>query len=282
MEYFLCIFDVRNFTVQPFLISMQTTFSCHILHAASVLIVLTFQLCAFHPLFSQSSPSLAYDTAQLLLLKPPFSVADYFLLMPESLFSYEGKIQPFDTKARKLVLLSGTSDSARLNGVDFFLGALETQKTFMVINTPESDRGTSFSVALWTYKPTPPKGKKAVAKPLIGWCKRRWTGNGSTSEVRFFTFENKIWQEITSKVFPKIKMTEFIQWSGLRSKPDLKPPLDLELARSEQAVIGRLDMQLLAQMPDLKPIVTGLERNVQIRTLELRLKDSVFVITNRY
>jgi hypothetical protein len=250
--------------------------------SAVLLALFLFQVFVPCNVSAQTSPNLAYDTSQLLLLKPPFSVADYFLLLPESLFTYEGKSKPFDAKTRKLILQSSTSDSARLNGVDFFLGALETEKTFMVINTPESDKGTSFSVALWTYKPTPPKGKKTVAKPLIGWCKRRWTGNGSRSEVRFFTFENKEWREITAKVFPQIKMTEFIQWSGLRGKPDLKPPLDLELARSEQAVIGRLDMQLLAIMPDLKPIAPGLERNVQIRTVELRLRDSVFVITNKY
>jgi hypothetical protein len=247
--------------------------------ALPTLVLLAIMLFAPCSSFAQN---FTFDTAQLKLLKLPFSVADYFLLLPESLFMYEGKKKSFDVNTRKLILLSSTSDSARLNGVDFFLGALETQKTFMVINTPESDKGTSFSVALWTYKPTPPKGKKVVVKPLIGWCKRRWTGNGSSSEVRFFTFENKEWREVTAKVFPKIKMTEFVQWSGLRAKPDLKPPLDLELARSEQAVIGRLDMQLLSQMPDLKPIALGLERNVQIRTVELRLKDSIFVITNKY
>ncbi len=223
-----------------------------------------------------------FETSLLKTLRPPYSVADYFLLLPESLFEYEGKMKPFDTKSRRLILQSGTSDSARMNGVDFFLGALETFKTFLVINTPESDKGTSFSVAQWTYKTLPPKAKKPIMKPLIGWCKRRWAGQGSTSEVRFFTFENAQWQEVTARVFAPVKMTEFFQWSGLKKLPNLKAPVDYELARSEQAIIGRLDMQLLARMPELQPIAGGLERNVQIRTVEMRLKDSVFAITNKY
>jgi hypothetical protein len=223
-----------------------------------------------------------YDTSLLKILRPPYSVADYFLLLPESLFQYEGKTRPFDTKSRRLILQSGTSDSSRMNGVDFFLGALETYKTFLVINTPESDKGTSFSVAQWTYKPTPQQGKKPVSKPLIGWCKRRWTAQGSTSEVRFFIFEQNSWQDITTRVFTPVPMTEFFQWSGFKKLPNLKPPVDYELARSEQAIIGRLDMQLLAKMPELEPIRSGLERNTQIRTVEMRLKDSIFVVTNKY
>lgn len=225
----------------------------------------------------------SFDTSLLKTLRPPYSVADYFLLLPESLFQYEGKTKLFDTKVRKLVLVSGLSDSARLNGVDFFLGALETYKTFMVINTPESDNGTSFSIAQWTYKTSGgKKGGKPVMKTLIGWSKRRWTVQGATSEVRFFIFENRQWQEVTTKVFSPLKMTDFFQWSGFRGKPEIKPPVDYELARSEQAIIGRLDMNILRQMPELAPIASGLQRNVQIRTIEMRLKDSVFVITNKY
>jgi hypothetical protein len=41
-------------------------------------------------------------------------------------------------------------------------------------------------------------------------------------------------------------------------------------------------MQLLAKMPELEPIRSGLERNTQIRTVEMRLKDSIFVVTNKY
>lgn len=232
--------------------------------------------------FSQAPQNLDFDKSLLPVLRPPYSVADYFLLLPESLFDYEGKTKPFDTRTRRLILQSSTSDSARMNGVDFFLGALETYKTFMVINTPESDKGTSFSVAQWTYKPSPQKGKKVVTKPLIGWCKRRWTGQGSSSIVRFFTFENNTWQDITAKVFTPVKMTEFFQWSGLKKLPNLLPPVDYELARAEQAIIGRLDMQLLAKIPELQPIASGLQRNVQIRTVELRLRDSVFAVTNKY
>ncbi|TAD92882.1 MAG: hypothetical protein EAY75_01580, partial [Bacteroidetes bacterium] len=89
-------------------------------------------------------------------------------------------------------------------------------------------------------------------------------------------------QEVTAQVFTPLKMTEFFQWSGLKKLPNLQAPVDYELARSEQAIIGRLDMQLLAKMPELQPIASGLERHVQIRTVEIRLKDSIFAVTNKY
>lgn len=103
------------------------------------------------------------------------------------------------------------------------------------------------------------------------------------AEVAFLTFENNQWQDVTAKVFPEIPMTTFFSWSGLKKYPRLKAPLDIELARAEQAITVHLDMLTLQQMPELKPIGgAGLEKTVNIRTLEVRLKDDVFVITNKY
>ena len=222
-------------------------------------------------------PSLAYDASLLKTMKKPQTVADYFLLLPEGYFTQYGStsstVRGFDTKMRRTILSATTSDSARMLGVELFTGALEIKNKYLIVNTPESSRGYSFSVALWTLK---------NKQTLVGFCRRRWQREGSGSEVAFLIFENNQWKDVTAQVFPEFPMTTFFNWSGLKKYPTLKAPVDIELARAEQAIIVRLDMLTLEQMPELKPIGTGLGKAVNIRTLELRLQNDIFSITNKY
>ncbi len=222
--------------------------------------------------------SLAIDALTAKAIPKPQTVVDYFLLLPEGYFTQYGStsssVKHFDTKTRKTILTCFTSDTAAMRGVDLFTGALELKNKYLIINTPENSEGYSFSVALWTLK---------NKKTLVGFCRRRWQRNGAASEVAFLTFEQNRWTDVTTKVFPEIPMTTFFTWSGLKQYPNLKAPLDIELARSEQAITVHLDMLTLQQMPELKPIGTrGLEKTVPFRTLEMRLVNDVFMITNKY
>jgi hypothetical protein len=256
---------------------------------------------------TSASVSLAFDTSLLNTMKQPQTVVDYFLLLPEALFDYKGKTAPFDTKVRQTVLGVTNGDSAKLMGYTMFAGAVEVKNKYLIVNTPDGADGYSFSVALWTLSGTVPasatattptptpttattkRSKKATVtaqltapQTLIGFCKRRWEQHATTSVVQFFTFNGKQWREVTASVFPTIQITEFFQWSQLKRYPALRPPLDIELARAEQAIIVHLDMRSLKRMPELQPIADGLDRNVQTRTLELRLKNGVFAISNKF
>lgn len=226
---------------------------------------------AMHP------SSLSYDTELLKTIKKPQTVVDYFLLLPEAYFTHYGattsSVKSFGTKTRRTILSSFSSDTSKMLGVELFTGALEIKNKYLIINTPENSAGYSFSVALWTLK---------NKKTLVGFCRRRWQREGAGTEVAFLTFENNKWQDVTAQVFPDIPLTTFFSWSGLKKHPHLKAPLDIELARGEQAIIVHLDMLTLQQMPELKPIGAGLEKSVTIRTLELRLNNDIFMITNKY
>lgn len=222
--------------------------------------------------------SLNYDTKLLKTIKKPQTVVDYFLLLPEAYFTHYGattsSVTSFDTRKRRTILSSFSSDTSKMLGVELFTGALEIKNKYLIVNTPESDKGYSFSVALWTMK---------NKKTLVGFSRRRWQRDGIGTEVAFLTFENNQWQDVTAQVFPDIPLTTFFSWSGLKKHLHLKAPLDIELARGEQAIIVHLDMLTLQQMPELKPIgVAGLEKSVTIRTLELRLNNDVFSIMNKY
>lgn len=235
----------------------------------------------FIPLASgKASPpqSLAVDVAILKAIPKPQTVVDYFLLLPEGYFTQYGSttssVKQFPTATRKTILTCFTSDTATMRGVELFTGALEIKNKYLIVNTPEGSQGYSFSVALWTLK---------NKRTLVGFCRRRWERNGTASEVAFLTYENSRWTDVTTKVFPEIPMTTFFTWSGLKQYPNLKAPIDMELARAEQAIIVHLDMLTLQQMPELKPIGTrGLEKTIPFRTLEMRLRDDAFTITNKY
>lgn len=221
--------------------------------------------------------SLSYDTELLKTIKKPQTVVDYFMLLPEAYFTHYGtttsSVTSFDTRKRRTILSSFSSDTSKMLGVELFTGALEIKNKYLIINTPENSAGYSFSVALWTMK---------NKKTLVGFCRRLWKREGAGTEVAFLTFENNKWQDVTTQVFPDIPLTTFFTWSGLKKYPHLTAPLDMELARSEQAIIVHLDMLTLQQMPELKPIGSGLEKTVNIRTLELRLTNDIFTITNKY
>jgi hypothetical protein len=222
--------------------------------------------------------SLSYDTELLKTIKKPQTVVDYFLLLPEAYFTHYGattsSVKSFGTRTRRTILSSFSSDTSKMLGVELFTGALEIKNKYLIINTPENSEGYSFSVALWTLK---------NKKTLVGFCRRRWQREGVGTEVAFLTFENNKWQDVTAQVFPDIPLTTFFSWSGLKKYPHIKAPLDMELARSEQAITVHLDMLTLQQMPELKPIgAAGLEKSVTIRTLELRLNNDAFAIVNKY
>lgn len=222
--------------------------------------------------------SLNFDTDLLKIIKKPQTVVDYFLLLPEAYFTHYGattsSVKSFDTQTRRTILSSFSSDTSKMLGVELFTGALEIKNKYLIINTPESSEGYSFSVALWTLK---------NKKTLVGFCRRRWQREGVGTEIAFLTFENNTWRDVTAQVFPDIPLAAFFSWSGLKKYPHLKAPLDMELARAEQAIIVHLDMLTLQQMPELKPIgAGGLEKTVNIRTLELRLNNDAFTITNKY
>ena len=221
--------------------------------------------------------SLSFDTDILKTIKKPQTVVDYFLLLPEAYFTHYGtttsSVTSFDTRKRRAILSSSSSDTSKMLGVELFTGALEIKNKYLIINTPENSAGYSFSVALWTLK---------NKKTLVGFCRRLWKREGAGTEVAFLTFENNKWQDVTAQVFPDIPLTTFFTWSGLKKYPHLTAPLDMELARAEQAIIVHLDMLTLQQMPELKPIGSGLEKTVNIRTLELRLTNDIFTITNKY
>lgn len=222
--------------------------------------------------------SLRIDPTLQKTIPRPQTVVDYFLLLPEGYFTQYGSttssVKQFPTATRKTILTCFTSDTATMRGVELFTGALEIKNKYLIVNTPEGSQGYSFSVALWTLK---------NKKTLVGFCRRRWERNGAASEVAFLTYENSRWTDVTTKVFPEIPMTTFFTWSGLKQYPNLKAPIDMELARAEQAIIVHLDMLTLQQMPELKPIGTrGLEKTIPFRTLEMRLRDDAFTITNKY
>ena len=227
----------------------------------------------------QRPPSTLRPSAAALKAVPqPRTALDYFLLLPDEYFTRfglaESGIAAFPLETRRKVLTCFYSDSAKILGIPMFTGALEIKNQYLVVHTPEGADGFSFAVSLWRLK---------NGKTLVGFCRRRWEREIVAGELAFLQLEKNTWKDVTNEVFAEIPLKAFLTWSGLKRHPNLLAPVDIELPRSEQMIIARLDMARLEKMPELKPIGAGLSKSVQIRTIELRLDASgVFVIANKY
>ena len=211
-------------------------------------------------------PILVYDEILLDSLKMPYSIVDYFLLIPYEALSSGGV---GDLEEKYLILNTVDNPVEPYQGGCFpNIDVLDEKNGFLSFTCNGDGGGHNVQIVYW---------KRDGQPDLVGINITTWGMCCDESEVRFFQFHEKKWEEITGKVFPEITYSNFLKKDYEGEGADLPAKILVSLPQKGKDILVRAageitEYEYMEEYPDL---MAGLDLD---KSLILEFTEEGFMI----
>ena len=189
--------------------------------------------------------TLTWDKFLLDSLQEPWSVIDYFLLLPYEALSSGGVN---DLEEKKLILNTVDNPVEPYGGGCFpNIDVLDERNGFLSFTCNGDGGGHNVQVVYW---------KRDGQPDLVGINTTTWGMCCDESEVLFFQFHEKKWEEITRKVFPEITYNHFLKDDYEGEGSDLPAKVLISFPQKGKDIIVRVageitEFEYMEEYPDL-------------------------------
>jgi len=220
------------------------------------LILLLLFLSNFYINFSQNNIKVLDD------IKPPYNIKDYFLLLPDSIFK-NGEIalglnqRLISLKYKTLEELWNHKGHWQIDTIDFGNGYIKFSST-------GDGAGTYVEITYFIKKDK----SRLIAVNLTNWDMM-----STQSQLRFYTFSNNIWKDVTKTILPKISLSDFLEdkyVKTLETKDD-NPFFVFKLPQKGKTIKVKLDyghIEFLADDNNINfDIILQIEKLIKYRDL---------------
>ncbi len=129
-----------------------------------------------------------------------YNITDYFLLLPDSIF--QNLEVPLDAKQRQIALKYKKVEDIWNNNGYWMIDTTDYRNGYMKISTTGDGAGTQIEI---TYFIKTDKSRITAVNII------KWDMANTCSYLKFYTFKNNIWKDITDKVLPDINISYFIE-----------------------------------------------------------------------
>lgn len=202
-------------------------------------------------------------------IKPPYNIKDYFLLMPDSLLKiYEGNVS---LKQRQLALKYKTLEDLWKHGAYWIIDTLDYRNGYMKLSSTGDGEGTYFEICYFIKKD---KSREIAVNTT------HWDLAESSSEMKFYSFKNKKWTDITSEVLPVISLSDFLnsELAGIIKDNTEKFPVVFALPEKGKTILAKIDMGTIDMLLENNKIDEVEYRNIKTAAKPIKLiwKDGIF------
>lgn len=184
--------------------------------------------------------------------KASYNIKDYFLLLPDSIFK-DVEI-PLSLEQRQIALKYKTLEQIWNHKGYWKIDTIDYKNGFMKISTTGDGGGSMVEITYFI--------KKDKSR-LIAVNISQWDIMGISSNVKFYTYKNKIWKDVTTDVLPKVKISdftinEFVKYFDLNENN----PLFYNLPQKGKNIIVRIDNGAVEKLFDSGKINDSLYKKI--------------------
>lgn len=166
-------------------------------------------------------------------IKPPYNIKDYFLLLPDSL------LKTSDTnvslKQRQLALKYKTLEDLWNHNAFWIIDTLDYRNAYIKLSSTGDGSGTYFEITYFIKKD---KTREVAVNTTY------WDLTETYSSLKFYSFENNFWKDITKKVLPEINLSLFTDedLSGIINSNTTVSPILYVLPQKGKNIIAKIDI----------------------------------------
>lgn len=193
------------------------------------------------------------------------SIDDFFLLLPDEAF-YINETYPILSKVeRQKILKSMTPEQAGVLSSNFLMDTFEHSDSFLAFGSFANDEGISVCLKTWQRK-----DQSLVVGVNISYGDHCC----DYSKLKLFHYKNNRFKEVTKKIFPKLKIEDFVPDIAAETKALLP-------AQIEHSIRFTPEDDFIEVSINHTPMVFDLEKDLMERELKLVWKDNRFWIEEK-
>lgn len=174
-------------------------------------------------------------------INPPYNIKDYFLLLPDSL------LKTFDKNVslnqRQLALKYKTLKDLWNHNAHWIIDTLDYKNGYMKLSSTGDGSGTYFEITYFIKKD---KTREIAVNTAY------WDLAVTSSSLKFYSFKNDVWKDITKQVLPEINLSLFTneELSVIIKSNTTVSPILFVLPQKGKNIIAKIDIGTIDNLFD--------------------------------
>ncbi|MGB1206037.1 MAG: hypothetical protein ACPG5B_10335 [Chitinophagales bacterium] len=183
------------------------------------------------------------------------SIDELFLLLPKEAFYINEIQQIISSKERQIILESTTGERAVALSSNFLIDTSQSSNSFLKFTSFANDEGIAVSLKTWERE-----DKSIVVGVNItisDMC-------CEYSKLNLFHYKNAAFRNVTKKIFPKLRLEDFVTKIDAKTKALLPTPIELTIYCSPDNDFLELSIDHTPMLYDLEDNLTTIEQKLKL------------------
>ena len=175
--------------------------------------------------------------AVLNKIKPPYNIKEYYLLLPDSL------LDGLDFNQRMISLKYKNLDTLWKHKGYWLIDILDYKNGYLKLSSTGDGSGTEFEITYFIKKD---KSREIAVNTIY------WDLAMISSSLKFYSFENNAWKDITKKVLPEIKLSLFTkeEFAKIITSQTTMSPVLYKLPQKGKNISAKIDISTIENLLD--------------------------------
>ena len=170
-------------------------------------------------------------------IKPPYNIKEYYLLLPDSLL--DGP----DFNQRMISLKYKNLDTLWKHKGYWLIDTLDYKNGYLKLSSTGDGSGTEFEITYFIKKD---KSREIAVNTIY------WDLAMISSSLKFYSFKNNTWKDITKKVLPEIKLSFFTNeaFAKIITSQTTMSPVLYKLPQKGKNITAKIDISTIENLLD--------------------------------
>ncbi len=170
-------------------------------------------------------------------INPPYNIKDYYLLLPDSLL--DGP----DFNQRMISLKYKNLDELWKHKGYWQIDTLDYRNGYLKLSSTGDGSGTEFEITYFIKKD---KSREIAVNTIY------WDLAVTSSSLKFYSFKNNTWKDITKKILPEIRLSLFTNetFSKIITSHSTISPVIYKLPQKGKNITAKIDIATIDNLLD--------------------------------